>query len=181
MTETKPTTADSPTSLMDESTEEPTSDCETPVTPSKGNEQEAAAATKSTKESPETPGEKEEEKKEQQADEKTPDENEKAAADAKEKAAADEKEKAAADAKAKAEAEAKRKEKYKDWPMKNIVEPHENDVLYGRGGEFNELVLRVCDVICRFCLILIVRNVYVSVLLRRNEPSHGKQALSSNG
>lgn len=28
--------------------------------------------------------------------------------------------------------------KYKDWPMKDISEPHENDVLYGRGGRFAE-------------------------------------------
>jgi hypothetical protein len=32
------------------------------------------------------------------------------------------------------------KEKYKDWPMKNIEEPHDNDVLYGRGGKCCSLV-----------------------------------------
>merc|ERR1712238_195016 len=29
------------------------------------------------------------------------------------------------------------KEKYKDWPLRNINEPHENDVMYGRGGGTN--------------------------------------------
>jgi len=29
------------------------------------------------------------------------------------------------------------KEKYKDWPVRNITEPHENDVMYGRGGGTN--------------------------------------------
>jgi hypothetical protein len=32
--------------------------------------------------------------------------------------------------------EEKRKE-YKDWPLKEIKEPHENDVMYGRGGGTN--------------------------------------------
>merc|ERR1712032_216705 len=45
------------------------------------------------------------------------------------------------EAKEKEEAEKKRmeelKEKYKDWPLKNIKDPHENDVLYGRGGGTN--------------------------------------------
>mmetsp|Transcript_8753 Transcript_8753/g.21550 ORF Transcript_8753/g.21550 Transcript_8753/m.21550 type:complete len:721 (-) Transcript_8753:206-2368(-) len=39
------------------------------------------------------------------------------------------------------EAEKKRIEelkiKYKDWPLKDIKEPHENDVMYGRGGGTN--------------------------------------------
>lgn len=30
----------------------------------------------------------------------------------------------------------KSEKKYVDWPLKNIEEPHENDVLYGRGGEY---------------------------------------------
>lgn len=29
-----------------------------------------------------------------------------------------------------------KKEPVKDWPMRNIAEPHDHDVLYGRGGEF---------------------------------------------
>jgi hypothetical protein len=33
--------------------------------------------------------------------------------------------------------EAELREKYKDWPLKNIEEPHDNDVLYGRGGKFS--------------------------------------------
>merc|ERR1719464_1730764 len=45
------------------------------------------------------------------------------------------------EAKEKEEAEKKRirelQEKYKDWPLKNIKEPHENDVMYGRGGGTN--------------------------------------------
>merc|ERR1711933_102442 len=43
--------------------------------------------------------------------------------------------------KEKEEAEKKRieelKEKYKDWPLKGIKEPHDNDVMYGRGGGTN--------------------------------------------
>lgn len=39
------------------------------------------------------------------------------------------------------EAEKKRIEelkiKYKDWPLKDVKEPHENDVMYGRGGGTN--------------------------------------------
>ena len=27
-----------------------------------------------------------------------------------------------------------KKKKYTDWPFKNIKEPHDHDVLYGRGG-----------------------------------------------
>lgn len=30
--------------------------------------------------------------------------------------------------------EKKDEEKYKDWPFRNVKEPHANDVLYGRGG-----------------------------------------------
>lgn len=45
------------------------------------------------------------------------------------------------EAKEKEKAEKKRieelKEKYKDWPLQNIKEPHENDVMYGRGGGTN--------------------------------------------
>jgi len=45
------------------------------------------------------------------------------------------------EAKEKAEAEKKRIEelkiKYKDWPLKDIKDPHENDVMYGRGGGTN--------------------------------------------
>lgn len=45
------------------------------------------------------------------------------------------------EAKEKEEAEKKRIEelkiKYKDWPLKDIKEPHENDVMYGRGGGTN--------------------------------------------
>lgn len=33
--------------------------------------------------------------------------------------------------------DAELREKYKDWPMRNIKEPHENDVMYGRGGGTN--------------------------------------------
>jgi hypothetical protein len=31
----------------------------------------------------------------------------------------------------------RRKKKYANWPMRDIKEPHENDVLYGRGGGTN--------------------------------------------
>ena len=45
------------------------------------------------------------------------------------------------EAKEKEEAEKKRIEelkiKYKDWPLKDVKEPHENDVMYGRGGGTN--------------------------------------------
>jgi hypothetical protein len=34
------------------------------------------------------------------------------------------------------------KKKYADWPFRNIKEPHENDVLYGRGGECEKIRLR---------------------------------------
>jgi hypothetical protein len=27
-----------------------------------------------------------------------------------------------------------KKKKYENWPLRDIKEPHENDVLYGRGG-----------------------------------------------
>ena len=37
--------------------------------------------------------------------------------------------------KRKKEEEEALREKYKDWPMKNISEVHDNDVLYGRGGK----------------------------------------------
>lgn len=30
---------------------------------------------------------------------------------------------------------ATQKKKYTDWPVREIREPHDNDVLYGRGGE----------------------------------------------
>jgi hypothetical protein len=35
------------------------------------------------------------------------------------------------------EEEERRKKKYANWPMRDIKEPHENDVLYGRGGGTN--------------------------------------------
>jgi len=35
----------------------------------------------------------------------------------------------------KGDASAKAKSKYVDWPVRNIKEPHNNDILYGRGGE----------------------------------------------
>jgi len=38
---------------------------------------------------------------------------------------------------AKKKRDAELREKYKDWPLKNIKEPHENDVMYGRGGGTN--------------------------------------------
>lgn len=45
----------------------------------------------------------------------------------------------AKEAKEKEEAEKKRvdelKKKYANWPLRDIKEPHENDVMYGRGGE----------------------------------------------
>lgn len=51
------------------------------------------------------------------------------------------KQKREAEENAKAEAEIKRiaelKKKYADWPLRNIKEPHENDVMYGRGGGTN--------------------------------------------
>ncbi len=33
--------------------------------------------------------------------------------------------------------EAELKEKYKDWPLRGIKDPHDNDVMYGRGGGTN--------------------------------------------
>lgn len=45
------------------------------------------------------------------------------------------------EAKEKEEAEKRRIEelkiKYKDWPLKDVTDPHENDVMYGRGGGTN--------------------------------------------
>ena len=45
------------------------------------------------------------------------------------------------EAKEKEEAEKNRieelKRRYKDWPLRNIKEPHDNDVMYGRGGGTN--------------------------------------------
>lgn len=47
-------------------------------------------------------------------------------------------EKSEEEKKAEAEAEKKRieelKKKYADWPLRDIKEPHDNDVMYGRGG-----------------------------------------------
>ena len=74
----------------------------------------------------------------------------------------------------------KRKEKYKDWPMKNIDEPHNNDVLYGRGGEYcfqEEPFLSV--VIRKFKLFLIIEFSFQ--LSRRNKSSSRQQALPENG
>ena len=34
----------------------------------------------------------------------------------------------------KPEPEKPKKKKYTDWPLRDIKEPHEHDVLYGRGG-----------------------------------------------
>jgi hypothetical protein len=48
----------------------------------------------------------------------------------KEEAAKDEKEE-------KIKKELPKKTKVVDWPLKDIAEPHPNDVLYGRGGECN--------------------------------------------
>ena len=31
------------------------------------------------------------------------------------------------------------KKKYADWPLRNIKEPHENDVMFGRGGGTNHV------------------------------------------
>ena len=63
---------------------------------------------------------------------------ESAADEIKDNRSQDEKDK---EAKEKGEAENKRiqelKEKYKDWPLKDIKEPHEHDVMYGRGGGTN--------------------------------------------
>ena len=38
---------------------------------------------------------------------------------------------------AKKQRDAELREKYKDWPLRNIKEPHDNDVMYGRGGGTN--------------------------------------------
>jgi len=38
---------------------------------------------------------------------------------------------------AKKKRDAELREKYKDWPLRNIKEPHDNDVMYGRGGGTN--------------------------------------------
>jgi hypothetical protein len=41
--------------------------------------------------------------------------------------------------------------KYTDWPIREIREPHDNDVLYGRGGEFFSLpkflILYSCEIL----------------------------------
>jgi hypothetical protein len=37
----------------------------------------------------------------------------------------------------KKKSDAELREKFKDWPLRNIKEPHENDVMYGRGGGTN--------------------------------------------
>lgn len=63
------------------------------------------------------------------------------------------------------------REKYKDWPMKSIEEPHDNDVLYGRGGKLDQ-VKEFCDGFVSF--ISRIRN-------RRDEPPSRKQAISQNG
>lgn len=52
----------------------------------------------------------------------------------------DKKKKKEEEEKRKAEEEKKREElkkKYANWPLRNIKEPHENDVMYGRGGGTN--------------------------------------------
>lgn len=46
------------------------------------------------------------------------------------------------------------KKKYNNWPLREIKEPHENDVLYGRGGGTNHRKLPKFFVV--FCLQLLV-------------------------
>jgi hypothetical protein len=38
----------------------------------------------------------------------------------------------------------KKSVKFANWPQKNIKEPHDNDVLYGRGGGYVMLWLFIC-------------------------------------
>jgi hypothetical protein len=59
----------------------------------------------------------------------------------------------------------------KDWPLKDIAEPHPNDVLYGRGGG------KSCDSIL---LQEAVSNVPLFNVIR-NESSSGKQTISEDG
>jgi hypothetical protein len=42
----------------------------------------------------------------------------------------------------------KPKKKYTTWPLREIKEPHENDVLYGRGGGTNHRTF-----ICAICIV----------------------------
>jgi hypothetical protein len=46
------------------------------------------------------------------------------------------KEEAAEEEKEESKEELLKKTKVVDWPLRDIAEPHPNDVLYGRGGEY---------------------------------------------
>jgi hypothetical protein len=43
---------------------------------------------------------------------------------------------------------AEEKKKYANWPLRDIKEPHPNDVLYGRGGTFRFIYMCVCVAVC---------------------------------
>ena len=61
--------------------------------------------------------------------------NDKKDAESKEPEQSDEEKKQAEEAEKKRIAELKKK--YADWPLRDVKEPHENDVMYGRGGGTN--------------------------------------------
>ena len=69
------------------------------------------------------------------SDEKEESKDEKKEEESKEPEKSDEEKKAEEEAEKKRIAELKLK--YKDWPLRDVKEPHENDVMYGRGGGTN--------------------------------------------
>jgi hypothetical protein len=86
-----------------------------------------------------------EEKKDESNEDAVEERNEEPQASEEEKVKQEEKEETAEDL-----------EKYKDWPLRDIKEPHDNDVLYGRGGE---LLLNVA------VLVAIESNGIVSITI----------------
>lgn len=91
------------------------------------------------------------------------------------------------------------RKKYANWPVKDIKEPHPNDVLYGRGGMFICLFIlrRILLPILHAWKIVILCGMFISqyILLyslsmyyptynqfhRWHQSSCGQQTLSQNG
>jgi hypothetical protein len=69
------------------------------------------------------------------------------------------------DEKEKEEAEKKRiedlKKKYANWPLREVHEPHDNDVLYGRGGKSNQVTR------CRSLRLRVILTHHLWCLLGR--------------
>jgi hypothetical protein len=87
---------------------------------------------------------------------------------------------------------------YSSWPIQNIKEPHENDVLFGRGGMYTtnhnmppfvtcvlvwRLVRLFVDRRCWWLMTLILTNTPIpcGCLTRRHLPPRGQPAVPPNG